>query len=92
MAAVRRFDTLSYANTLKEAGIDSKQAEIFAELQRKIIEDIDSSTVSTKKDISDLKDLIHANTWKIIGYTGSFIALLAALQTILQTIFHFFPK
>lgn len=90
-----RFNPLTYANRLKETGMDSRQAETLAQLQEEIIESFDITSLATKSDIKDLKteiidlkkdmitlrDLMHYNTWKIIG-------LLATLQTIL----HFFPK
>ena len=44
------FDTLKYANKLKDAGISDKQAEIQAELQKEIL-DNQQNKLATKDDI-----------------------------------------
>lgn len=49
------FDTLAYANKLKQAGLDSKIAEVQAEETAKILSDLTSNELATKYDINDLK-------------------------------------
>lgn len=77
MTAIR-FNPLTYANKLKEAGTPDKQAEAMAQLQGDILINVDDINVATRRDIQDIKELIHTSTYKIIG-------LLAALQAL----FHF---
>ena len=57
MPAIIAFDTLSYANELKEAGFTEKQAEIQAKTLKKIIE----SNLATKQDILMLQKEIEKN-------------------------------
>jgi len=45
------FDTLAYANRLKGAGMDEKQAEVLAESQAELIE----SNLATKRDLKELE-------------------------------------
>src|SRR5688500_19952988 len=59
MAHSLKVDTLSYANALKEVGMDSKQAEVLAELNAKLIED-GSNAYATKSDIEILKNELKA--------------------------------
>lgn len=83
------FDTLAYANKLKEAGMEANIADTQAEETAKILNDLAVNQLATKEDLSLLKnDLItiksellkeiHLNTWKIVG-------LIAGLQAL----FHF---
>jgi hypothetical protein len=83
------FDTLAYANKLKEGGMEARLADIQADETAKILSDLATNQLATKNDLNIIKgDLntlktellkeIHLNTWKIIG-------LLAGLQAI----FHF---
>jgi len=46
------FDTLAYANKLKEAGFESRQAEVQAELLAEIFEE----RLATKQDVDALKN------------------------------------
>lgn len=55
MAHAVCFDTLAYANKLKEAGFSDKQAEIQAEALAEIFED----RVATKEDIRSLEQGIE---------------------------------
>ena len=76
------FDTLAYANKLKEGGMEARLADIQAEETAKILSDLATNQLATKSDLHSLKTElmkeIHLNTWKII-------ALLAGLQAL----FHF---
>lgn len=76
------FDTLAYANKLKEGGMNAKLADIQSEETARILNDLATNQLATKQDLNNLKGEllkeIHINTWKIIG-------LLAGLQAI----FHF---
>ncbi len=91
--SVIAFDTLAYANRLKEGGMESRLADIQSEETARILTDMAANQLATKEDIlffkqdlkqeinnlkSELLKEIHLNTWKIIG-------LLAALQAL----FHF---
>jgi hypothetical protein len=67
MSHAIRFDTLAYANRLKEAGVPEKQAEAQSEALAEVLD----SQIATKKDLLELeantkKDLVEleANTKK----------------------------
>ena len=47
-----RFNPLTYANKLKETGMNSNQAEALAQLQEEIIETFDVNSFATKIDLS----------------------------------------
>jgi len=50
------FDTLVFANKLKQAGLDPKIAETQAELQAAVLSDLaNNSQLSIKKDLKDLE-------------------------------------
>jgi len=53
------FDTLKYANTLKEAGVDSKQAEAQAKALSDVME-VNLKELATKGDLSALKKDLEA--------------------------------
>lgn len=76
------FDTLAYANKLKEGGMEARLADIQAEETSKILSELATNQLATKNDLGNLKTEllkeIHLNTWKIIGLLGG-----------LQAIFHF---
>ena len=91
--SVIAFDTLAYANKLKDGGMEARLADIQSEETARILTDLATNQLATKQDLTSTKqDLkneiqalktellkeIHAHTWKIIG-------LLAALQAV----FHF---
>lgn len=76
------FDTLAFANKLKEAGMEAHLADVHSEETARILNDLATNQLASKKDLSTLENNllkeIHLNTWKIIG-------LLAGLQAL----FHF---
>lgn len=51
------FDTLQYANRLKDAGVPEKQAEVQIEMIREIMDD----KLTTKTDIKHLEERISQN-------------------------------
>jgi preprotein translocase subunit Sss1 len=55
------FDTLAYANKLKNAGVEGKQAEIQAEALAEIIEE----RLATKSDIDKLESKITELGYKL---------------------------
>ena len=57
MAHAVCFNTLIYANKLKESGVDSKQAEVQAELLSEIFEE----RLVTKEDIGILKSEVKSD-------------------------------
>ncbi len=89
----QRFNPLTYANKLKEAGVPAKQAEVQAQLQEEIIYNVDVNILATKKDINDLKNDINnlklatkseINELKDLIYSNTWkvIAILGTLQGI----------
>lgn len=54
------FDTLNYANKLKQAGVDSKIAEVQAELQAEVLSDLTQNHLATKGDMAAVKGDVAA--------------------------------
>lgn len=79
------FDTLDFMDELKKSGIQESHAEAITKATAKALyQALETSSLATKKDISDLKDLIHANAWKIISTVsivqGMFITLYSLIK------------
>ena len=70
------FDTLKFANTLKQAGVPDKQAEAEARAVADAIGEVD---VATKRDIEDLKREMQAMELRLTVKLGSFLALAVGL-------------
>jgi hypothetical protein len=68
MQASVSFDTLEFLEDLKRSGIPELQAEAITRATAKALNQfLDSKEIATKKDINELKELIHSNSYKIIG-------------------------
>lgn len=87
------FDTLAFANKLKEAGMQPHLADVQSEETAKILADLAVNQLATKKDILELKtatkqDLnelkleLYAFTVKVATFT---VGILGGLQAL----FHF---
>ena len=87
------FDTLAYAKEVEEAGFTRQQAEAFAWAQKKLLQDVmSSSEVATKSDLNDVRAELKeeiANTkheilkWTIatvIAQTALIVAVMAFLR------------
>lgn len=81
------FDTLAYANKLKQAGVPNRQAEVQAEAMAELVEE----RLATKRDLSELEERI-ANRMNELEYRltirlGSMlvvaVSILAALVKLL---------
>lgn len=81
------FDTLAYANKLKQAGVPDRQAEVQAEAMAELVEE----RLATKRDLSELEARI-ANRMNELEYRltvrlGSMlvvaVSILAALVKLL---------
>ncbi|MBK6999857.1 MAG: DUF1640 domain-containing protein [Rhodoferax sp.] len=70
------FDTLKYANTLKEAGVPDKQAEAQAKAQRDSFAEAFDTNVATKADIARLDANIKADMARLEATTKADIAKL----------------
>lgn len=77
------FDTLAYANKLKEAGLDPRIAEAQAELQATILTDLTCNQLATKKDMQDLKFELLL---KLGGIVIACTTILGILFTILSRV------
>lgn len=85
MRASITFDTLDFMDELKRSGMQQDHAEAITKATAKALSQaLEANAIATKKDISELKDLIHANTWKIIStisvVQGMFITLFSFIQ------------
>jgi hypothetical protein len=76
------FDTLAYANKLKEVGVGPKIAETQAEVTAEILSNLINDRLSTKDHLKDLEMKMYAFIFKAITAN---IAILGGLQTL----FHF---
>ena len=81
------FDTLAYANKLKQAGVPDRQAEVQAEALAELVEE----RLATKRDLSELEERL-ANRMNELEYRltvrlGSMlvvaVSILAALVKLL---------
>lgn len=81
------FDTLAYANKLKQAGVPDRRAEVQAEAMAELVEE----RLATKRDLSELEERI-ANRMNELEYRltvrlGSMlvvaVSILAALVKLL---------
>ncbi len=81
------FDTLAYANKLKQAGVPDRQAKVQAEAMAELVEE----RLATKRDLSELEERI-ANRMNELEYRltvrlGSMlvvaVSILAALVKLL---------
>lgn len=85
MRASITFDTLDFMDELKRSGMQQDHAEAITKATAKALSQaLEANSIATKRDISELKDLIHANTWKIISTVsvvqGMFVTLYAFVQ------------
>jgi hypothetical protein len=72
------FDTLKFANTLKEAGVPDKQAEAQAKAQRESFAEALDSNVVTRTDIARLDSNLKADMARLEAATKADIALVRA--------------
>ena len=63
MAALMKFDTLSWAKKLEEAGVPPKQAEVQVELIFRAIDD----NICTKQDLKELESNSKQNLRELEG-------------------------
>lgn len=78
------FDTLKYANILKEAGVPSAQAEAEAKALAEVMH-INLNNLVTKEDlVRDLRDLEQRLIIKLGALMTVAIGLVAALVKILE--------
>ncbi|WP_027389078.1 hypothetical protein [Chrysiogenes arsenatis] len=74
------FDTHSYVKRLKSVGFSEEQAEVFAEEQKKLIED----HLVTKQHLDmRLRELEYSLTIRLGGMLAASIAVVAALVKLL---------
>lgn len=76
------FDTLAFANKLKNAGVDPKAAEAQAEATAEILNDLTINQLATKQDIRDLE-------MKMYSFITRSLAFSVTILVGLQTLFHF---
>ena len=70
------FDTLKFADTLKQAGVPSAQAEAEARAVAAAIGEVD---VATKRDIDDLKKDMQAMEMRLTIKLGAIITVAAGI-------------
>lgn len=76
------FDTLKFADTLKQAGVPAAQAEAEARAVAAAIGEVD---VATKRDIDDIRKDIQAMELRLTVKMGAFITIATGiLITILK--------
>lgn len=75
MSALLTFDTLEYAEALRQNGFSDQQAKILAELQKKTFSEALETQLATKSDINGIKTEIINTKLEMIKWT---LALLLA--------------
>lgn len=79
------FDTLAFANKLKGAGMSPNLAEVQAEEQGKIINDLVSNQLVTKQNLKEelhlLKMDLYSFTVKVAMFT---VSILGGIQALLH--------
>ncbi len=88
MRASITFDTLDFMDELKRGGMQQDHAEAITKATAKALSQaLEANSIATKRDISELKDLIHANTWKIISTLSIAQGMFITLFTFIQHLF-----
>ncbi len=96
MTMTMPFDTLAFANKLKNAGVDSKIAEAQAEIQAQVMQDFADQRLATKEDIREIKIEIAQLDTKIeqlrveltLKLGGIIVASTAVLGTLITVLSH----
>lgn len=70
------FDTLKFADTLKQAGVPAAQAEAEARAVAAAIGEVD---VATKRDIEDIRKDIQAMELRLTVKMGAFITIATGI-------------
>lgn len=82
--SVIAFDTLSFSNKLKEAGMSPKLAEVQTEETAKIFNNLVIDSSITKKDLHELKFEVFAFTVVVAFFMVGILGALQALFHILK--------
>jgi hypothetical protein len=69
------FDTLKFANRLKQAGLTEAQAETFAEAQKEVFAEAPDTSLATKLDIARLEAKLDHETARLKGMMGVLLAI-----------------
>ena len=87
------FDTLAYANKLKEVGVDPKIAETQAEAIADILSNLINDRLFTKNDLKETEMRIHNDLkemeMKMYAFIFKAVTTTIAILGGLQTLFHF---
>ena len=73
------FDTLAFANKLKEAGLEPKIAEAQAELQAAVMTELATNQLATKKDIQEVRLGIQELKFELLIKLGSIIVICSTI-------------
>lgn len=85
MQASITFDTLDFMDELKKSGIEPSHAEAITKATAKALSQaLEANSIATKEDISELKDLIHTNTWKIISTVSIVQGMVISLYSLIK--------
>jgi len=91
------FDTLAFANKLKNAGVEPKAAETQAEAISEILSELTTNQLATKSDLkaleistkNDLKNELNKLEIRMYKSIGGMIFFAVTILGGLQTLFHF---
>ena len=79
---VATFDTLAYANKLRDAGFPILQAEALAQAQKESLSEALDAALATKADISEVKADIAEVKTDIIDVRGEIVKVDRRIDTI----------
>lgn len=72
------FDTLKFANRLKNAGLTDEQAQVFAEAQKDVFSEALDTTLATKLDVMRLESKLDHEATLLKWMIGVLLAVAVA--------------
>lgn len=83
------FDTLTFANKLKNVGVDPIVAETQAQVTSEILSEITTNQIATKEDIRFIRDEMQKLEMRMYGFIVRCVSFTIIMLGGLQTLYHF---
>lgn len=83
------FDTLTFANKLKNVGVDPIVAETQAQVTSEILNEITTNQIATKEDIRFIRDEMQKLEMRMYGFIVKCVSFTIIMLGGLQTLYHF---
>jgi len=75
------FDTLEFAEHLKEAGVPEKQAKAIVEVQKRAFSEVLDSSLATKTDLMTVKSELQSEL-KLLKWMLALVILVSVIPTL----------